>query len=360
MARDKLCVGIDIGASAVKLCQIKQGKKGYVLDRFGIVPLPSETVVDGALMNSARVVEAIQELVASHKVKHKEAAIAISGHAVIIKKIPLPKMTQDELEEQINIEAEQFIPFDIADVNLDVQIVNPESSQKGMMDVVLVAAKKDYVSEYTTVVAEAGLEPVVCDVDAFAVENMFETNYELPVDETVALVNVGATKTNINIIARGISSFTRDLTIGGNAFTEEIQKQLSVSRDEAEALKLGGVSMSGRRGEDTTVTDAVVPQEVERALRQVAESVTTEVQRSVDFYAATSAEASPSKLYLTGGTARLHALKRALEGRLGIPVQLADPFRQIHVEEKDKDYIRGVGPVAAVAVGLALRSPGDV
>jgi type IV pilus assembly protein PilM len=353
VAKGKLCIGIDIGASSVKLCQLSALKRGFTLERFGIVPLPSETIVDGALMNSARVVDAIRELVAAHKIKTKQAAIAVSGHSVIIKKIPLPQMTADELAESIQWEAEQFIPFDIADVNLDVQIVNPESAQKGQMDVVLVAAKKDYVNEYTSVVIEAGLEPVICDVDAFAVENMFETNYEMNPDEIVALVNIGASKTNINIIARGISSFTRDLTIGGNAFTEELQRQMSLSRDEAEAMKLGG------NADGTPSPDAVVPEEVERALRQVAESVTTEIQRSIDFYTATSADPPPARLYLTGGSARLQALKVALSGRLGINVEVADPFRQVQVSDQDRAQVQSVGPAAAVAVGLALRFAGD-
>ncbi|MEL6548055.1 MAG: type IV pilus assembly protein PilM, partial [Myxococcota bacterium] len=281
MAREKLCVGIDIGASAIKLCQLKKSKKGFVLEHFGMLPLPPEAVVDGALMNSARIVEAIEELVASHRIKHKQVALSVSGHSVIIKKIPLPQMSRDELEESIQWEAEQFIPFDIADVNIDVQIVNQESAQQGQMDVVLVAAKKDLVNEYTSVIAEAGLEPAVCDVDSFAIENMFEANYEMPEEGTVALVNVGASKTNINIVSRGVSSFTRDLTIGGNAVTEEIQKQMHVSFDEAEALKLGG-----RANIDPLATepDAVLPMEVDRAITNIAENITSEIQRSIDFY----------------------------------------------------------------------------
>ncbi|MEM6731629.1 MAG: type IV pilus assembly protein PilM [Myxococcota bacterium] len=356
MAREKLCVGIDIGASAIKLCQLKKTKKGFVLEHFGMLPLPPEAVVDGALMNSARIVEAIEELMASHRIKHKQVALSVSGHSVIIKKIPLPQMSREELEESIQWEAEQFIPFDIADVNIDVQIVNFESSQQGQMDVVLVAAKKDLVNEYTSVIAEAGLEPAVCDVDSFAIENMFEANYEMPLDGTVALVNVGASKTNINIISAGVSSFTRDLTIGGNAVTEEIQKQMHVSFNEAESLKLGG-----RATIDPTQTepDAVLPMEVERSITNVAETITSEIQRSIDFYSATSADPSPSHIYLSGGTAQLSALKTALENRMGVPISVADPFRNIQVPPAERDYLASIAPTAGVAVGLALRHPGD-
>jgi type IV pilus assembly protein PilM len=353
MAREKLCIGIDIGASAVKLCQLKKRKQGYHLDAFGHVPLPTETVVDGALMNSARVVEAIQELLASHRIKNKQAALSVSGHAVIIKKIPLPQMTREELEQSIQWEAEQFIPFDMADVYLDVQIVRQAAAQQGQMEVVLVAAKKDFVNEYTSVLMEAGLEPSVLDVDSFAIETMFENNYETDRNATVVLVNVGAAKTNINILARGISSFTRDLTVGGNSFTEEIQRQLNVTLEEAEALKLGG------RDNQQTVPDAVVPADVERAMGTVAETLTTEIQRSIDFYSATSADPPPSKIYLTGGTARVRALATAIEHRVRTPVEVVNPFRRIDTAGFDPAYLTTVGPAAAVAVGLAMRWPGD-
>ncbi|MEL6339684.1 MAG: type IV pilus assembly protein PilM [Myxococcota bacterium] len=356
MARQKLCVGIDIGASAIKLCQLKKVKRGHVLEHFGQIPLPPEAVVDGALMNSARIVEAIEELITSHRIKHRQVALSVSGHSVIIKKIPLPQMDREELEESIQWEAEQFIPFDIADVNIDVQIVNEQSQQQGQMDVVLVAAKKDLVNEYTSVIAEAGLEPTVCDVDPFAIENMFDANYEGPMDGTIALVNVGASKTNINIISGGVSSFTRDLTIGGNAVTEEIQKQMHVSFEEAEALKLGGKASAEPM---QTEPDAVLPMEVDRSITNIAENITSEIQRSIDFYSATSADPSPSQIYLSGGTAQLRALKVALENRMGVPIAIADPFRNIQVPPGDREYLNSVGPAAAVAVGLALRYPGD-
>jgi type IV pilus assembly protein PilM len=222
--------------------------------------------------------------------------------------------------------------------------------------VVLVAAKKDYVNEYTSVVIEAGLEPTVCDIDAFAVQNMFEANYERIPDQTYALVNIGAAKTNINIVARGISSFTRDLAVGGNTFTEEIQKQLSVTRDEAEALKLGS---SGAPDSNPTGLDTAVPQDVEQAMHSVAESVTTEIQRSIDFYVATSADPAPAAIYVSGGTARLATLTRALQARMGVEVVVVDPFRQLIVADGDREYVRTIGPAAGVAVGLA-GTPGAV
>jgi type IV pilus assembly protein PilM len=353
MAREKFCVGLDIGTSGVKLCLLRRKKEQIILDTYGYVPLPPSTIVDGALMNPSRIIDAIKELLATHKIRHKEVAFAVSGHYVIIKKISLPEMTRAELESSITWEAEQFIPFDIADVNIDVQVLQEQSAQQGQMDVVLVAAKKDFIDEYTSVVTEAGLEPMVCDVDAFAIENMFLQNYDPSPTETVALVNVGASKTNINIMARGQSTFTRDLSVGGNNFTEEIQKQLGVSAEEAEALKLGG------RAESGAASDAVVPQEVQRSLQVVSDNVATELQRSLDFYAATSADSQPSQIYLMGGSAQLHVLEQTIKSRVGVPVTVVDPFRRINTDALDPNYIATHAATASVAVGLALRYPGD-
>ena len=357
MAKGKLAIGLDIGSNSIKLIQLKEQRKrgevGYALQSFGMKALPPEAIVDGALMNATAIVQAIQELLGELKVKAKDVVIGVSGHSVIIKKISMPRMSQDELEESIQWEAEQYIPFDVKDVNIDTQIVSAEQEDaSGQMDVLLVAAKKDMINDYTTVVSEAGLAPVVVDVDAFAVQNMFSVNYDVPDRETVVLINAGASVVNINIISNGATVFTRDVTIGGNQFTEEIQKQLNVSYEEAEALKIGG------NGADA---DAVVPQDVERVLSSVAEQVAGEIQRSLDFYAGTAADSNFSKVYLSGGTAKIPALFKTIEARTGVPVEILNPFRKIEVDNRkfDPAFIMDVAPMAAVAVGLALRRPGD-
>ncbi|HEX8704509.1 MAG TPA: type IV pilus assembly protein PilM [Myxococcaceae bacterium] len=357
MAKGKLALGLDIGSTSVKMIllkeQRKRGEVGYALQSFGMKPLPPEAIVDGALMNSTAIVQAVQELMNELKIKSKEVAIGVSGHSVIIKKIQMPRMSQEELEESIQWEAEQYIPFDVKDVNIDTQILDSGANDAtGQMDVLLVAAKKDMINDYTTVVSEAGLAPVVVDVDAFAVQNMFSANYDIPEKETVVLINAGASVVNINIISNGITVFTRDVTIGGNQFTEEIQKQLNVSYEEAEALKIGG---------NRADADAVVPQEVERVLSSVAEQVAGEIQRSLDFYAGTAADANFTKVYISGGTAKIPALFKTIESRVGVPVEILNPFKKIEVDNRkfDPNFIMDVAPMAAVAVGLALRRPGD-
>jgi type IV pilus assembly protein PilM len=351
MAKNKLALGLDIGSSSVKLVHLREGKRGYTLLAWGEAPLPAEAVVDNQLMNSAAIVEAIRELVAQQRVKVKDVAIGVRGHSVIIKRISMPVMSQEDLDESIQWEAEQYIPFDVKDVNIDTQILTPRGDAAGQMDVLLVAAKKDMINDFTSVCAEAGLTATVVDVDAFAVQNAFEANYLQVSGQPVVLINVGAAVTNINIVSNGLATFTRDITVGGNAFTEEIQKQLNISAEEAEALKVGG------HGE----TDAVVPQEVERVIQGVADQMGGEIQRSLDFHAATAPDVHPTRVYLSGGTARIPALFKVIEQRAGVPVEILNPFKNIEVDNRkfDPAVIMNAAPAAAVAVGLALRRPGD-
>lgn len=346
MARNSL-VGLDIGSSSVKVCQLKESKRGFALQSFGMIPLPPEAIVDGSIMNATAVVDAIRELVQSQRIKAKEAAVSVSGHSVILRKINLPVMTREELDESIQWEAEQYIPFDINDVNIDVAILN-EHNDQGQMDVLLVAAKKDMINDYTSVVREAGLNATVVDVDAFALQNAFEVNYDATPGETVALINVGASVVNINVLSSGVSAFTRDIAQGGNQYTDEIQKQLNVSYDEAEALKIGG------GGADS---DSVVPQEVERVMQQVSETIANDVQRSLDFYGATAADATIHKIFLSGGCAKVPALAKAIEAKTGVPVEEIDPFRQVDISARGLDpaFLRMQAPLATVSLGLALR-----
>lgn len=352
----KNLVGLDIGSSAVKAVELRQTKKGLSLLHFRMVPLPPEAIVDGAIMNSSAVVEAVTELISTEKIKNKDVATSVSGHSVIVKKIKLPQMTEEELEESIQWEAEQYIPFDITDVNLDVQILGPDEQNVGQMEVLLVAAKKDMINDHIAVLREAGLIPQVMDVDAFAIENMFEANYGVTEGGTIVLANIGASATNVNILRNGVSTFTRDISIGGSQFTEEIQKQLNVSHEEAESLKLGG-----DLGAPSETTEAVIPQEVGGIIRSVSESVAIEIQRSLDFFAATATDDKISKVYLMGGSSKVPGLPNIVEAKLGIPTEIVNPFKNISINEKSFNlaHIHEVAPAAAVAVGLALRYVGD-
>jgi type IV pilus assembly protein PilM len=345
----KNCIGLDIGSSSVKAVQIKKAKGRLELQAFAIVLLPPQTIVDGTIMDQGAVVDAIRSLWGQLRLKQKDVAIAIAGHSVIIKKIAVPPMSPQELEEQIPYEAEHHIPFAKDDVEIDYEVVTSQNPS-GQMELILVAAKKEVVYDYVQVVREAGLNPVVVDVAAFTAQNAYEANYDLGPGETAVLINIGAAISNINIVRNGSSLFTRDVTIGGNAFTEEIQKQLNVSQAEAEAYKVGG----------SYDEHGVVPQEVERIIEGVAEVMAGEFQRSLDFFLATSADTDVSKICLSGGTAKVTALHRAIEKRSRLTVEVVNTWQRVAIDPKiDPAYLGAHAPEALVGLGLALRAPND-
>jgi len=342
-------VGIDIGSSSVKLVQLKEVRGGYQLVNLGMTPLPSDAIVDNAIMDSSAVVGAIRDLLLSLKIKEKNVASSVSGHSIIIRKIQMPIMTEEELESSIQWEAEQYIPFEISEVNLDFQILGPDVNDSSQMNVILVAAKKDFVNDYVALFKECGLNPVVMDVDCFAVANVFEANYPVSDDEVVALIDLGASSLNVNVLKGGMTVFTRDIQLGGNSYNEELQKRLGLNREDAEKVKLGG-ELPG-----------VSANTVASVIEDATEVLTTDIQRSLDFFSASSADERPKRIYITGGVSRVPAIRTSLAQRLGIDVQVLDPWRQITSNKKtfDPDYLQSVGPLFTVAVGLAMRRVGD-
>lgn len=347
--KKKDLIGVDIGSSAVKAVCLKDVRGGYELAGLGMTTLPSGSIVDNVIMDSSTVVEAIKGLVESLKLKTKNVATSVSGHSVIIRKIPMQIMTEDEIETSIQWEAEKFIPFEVSEVNLDYQVIGVDEADSSVMNVILVAAKKEVVNDYVAIFKECGLQPLVVDIDCFAVQNVFEINYGTADDENVALINVGASSMNVNVLKKGVSVFTRDIQIGGNAYNEELQKALGVDGETAEKLKLGAAS------------EEISADAVRQVLQDTTETLTQELQRSIDFFTATTAEEKISKVYITGGTSRVEWFGGSLERRLGVEVEAIDPWRQISYSEKDFDseYLQAMGPVYTVAAGLAMRRMGD-
>jgi type IV pilus assembly protein PilM len=344
------CIGLDIGSSSIKMLQVKVTAKAIHLLDFGIEPLPPQTIVDGSIMDQAAVVDAIRRLRTTLGIRNKVVATAISGHSVIIKKIQVPQMAPEELGAQLQVEAEQHIPFRADEVEMDHQLINPRNAQ-GMMELLLVAAKKEIIADYTQVIRDAKLQPAVLDVAAFTMQNAFEASYEAVAGESVALINIGAAISNINIITDGASIFTRDVTVGGGAFTEEIQKRIHVSQEEAEGFKIA-LSAGASDG---------VPPGVEAIMTEVAEGMAGKLQRTLDFFLAASSDATLSRMYLCGGSAKVPALQRILAERSRVPVEIIDPFRRLVVDQTrfDMDFIRAHAAEATVGLGLALRRQGD-
>lgn len=344
--RKKDIVGVDIGSSSVKLVQLRDIKGGYHLQNVGILPLPAEAIVDNTLMDSSSVVETVKSLLTSLDIKAKEAVCSISGNAVIIRKISLPVMPVEELEDQIHWEAEQYIPFDINDVNVDFQILSLDEQDPSKMNVLLVASKKDIINDYLAVFAEAGLKLVVVDVDSFAVQSAYETNYGED-NEVVALVNIGASIMNLNIVRGGVSLFTRDVQMGGSLYTEEIQKQFGLNSEQAELKKVTAAGSEDRR--------------LFEILQRVNETISLEMRRSLDFYNSTAGDERISKVFLAGGAAKTAMLVEAVQQKLSLPVEILNPFLRVAVNEKefDHEYLEEIGPLVTVALGLATRRLGD-
>ncbi len=344
-------IGLDIGSSSVKAVEIahKSRDKGFELRSLGQAQLASEAIVQGAFLNSSAIVDAIRESIEDGKIGAKDVAAAVSGHSVIVKRVNLPQMTREELEDQIQWEAEQYIPFDVNEVNLDFQILDSHE-EEGQMDVLLVAAKKDLIDDYFQVISEAGLNPIAIDVAGFAVQNAYEMNYEQSPDAVTALVNIGAQVVNINVLRSGIPAFTRDIMTGGAQYTEEIQKALSVSYEEAERIKMGGVP-----GEDGQLQD-VIPEEVGQAMQRVSDTVIGEISRSLDFFAATSADARISKVLLSGGGSKISGFAAAFRERTGLETESMNPLAHMLPSKGfDAEYLENMGPLLAVGIGLAMR-----
>lgn len=346
-SKKKEVIGIDIGSSSVKLVQLKDLKGSFQLLNVGIVPLPPEAIVDNTLMDSASIVNAVKSLVTSLGVKVKDAACSISGNSVIIRKITLPVMPAEELEDQITWEAEQYIPFDINDVNMDFQILSPDSVDSSKMVVLLVASKRDIINDYVAVFNEAGMALSVIDVDSFAVQNAFEINHDAGAEDIIALINIGASVMNINIIKGGISLFTRDVQMGGNLYTEEIQKQLGVSGIEAESMKILATEANNK--------------ELLEVLTKVNETITQEIRRSLDFYNSTASDDRITKVFVSGGSSKGYKFIDSVSEKIGLPVEIINPFANLKYNEKDFDpeYLQEIGPLMAVTVGLAIRRVGD-
>ena len=343
-SRQKPLVGLDIGSSSVKAVELRRAKKGYELVHAGLEPLASDTVVDGAIMDALSVADSISDVLSRHKIKTKSVATSVSGHSVIVKKIPLPPMTDEELEESIQWEAEQHIPFDISDVSLDYQVLNA-SATSSATDVLLVAVKKDKILNHTNVITQAGKIPTVVDIDAFAVQNAFETNYDPASNTTVALLNIGASIMNILVAKGGTPLFTRDVSVGGNQFTDALQKEMNLSFEEAEQVKKG------------KLIEGVQTESVSSLMQSVSEVLLLEIQKTFDFFRATTGGEQLQRVYVSGGCAKVEGFLDLLQARLGLPVEMLDPFKNIAIGKGiDLDHLDEISPSMVVAVGLALRS----
>ena len=344
----KKLLGLDIGSSTIKFAGVKRlGGDSYQLETLGIEVLPPDSIVEGAIISKSLVADTIHHLFKENGVQTKKVATSISGHSVIVKKVILPTQSQAELDESILWEAEQHIPFELSEVNLDYQVMNRNHGGK-QMEVILVAAKRDKIADQAAVVSMAGKIPAVVDIEAFALQNAYQVNYQPQPTADAALLNIGSSLTNINV-ARGVEFlFTRDIAMGGNHYTGFLQKELNIPFEEAENYKRG------------KAPSQQLKQKTRSVLESVSEILAFEIQKTFDYFK-TATPAHIKEIYLSGGASRTEGLKEFLEAKLHLPVHFLNPFRRIPADQNafPADLLHHLSPDFAIAVGLALRYPGD-
>lgn len=347
----KHVVGLDIGSSSLKLVEISDTSKGYALDKFYQIPLDRGVIVDGALNEPDTLSQNIKELFKLSNCKTKNVVASLSGHSVVVKKVNFSNMGENELRELISDEAEKYLPFDdTKEINFDFQILGESDINPNLMEVVLVAAEKKIVDSYSNAIQKAGLKVIIMDLDSFALETMYEENYDFEEGDTVVLVNMGASMTNINVVKNGVSMFTRDFPMGGNSITEAMRGKMGVTFEEAETAKLEQGKINEAEGGDT-----------KEDLLNYADPLFLEIERSVDYFGSTYRDESIKKMIISGGCAKIPGLTTALSQRLNIETVAVNPFKNISYDTKtfDHTYIEDISPIAAVGVGLALRRIDD-
>ena len=343
LGRKKPLVGLDIGSSSIKAIELAQSKSGYEVVGFARYALGPDSVVDGAITDTAAVSEAIKSAFTIGGFKAKNGVTSVSGHSVIVKRVVLPVDSPEEVESSIQFGADEYIPFEIADVNLDYEVIGPAEGEEDGLEVLLVAAKKDQIENNTSVVTMAGHEADIVDIDAFALQNAFEVNYDPDPVQTIALLNIGASLANINITKAGMPLFIRDVSVGGNQYTDILQKELQLSYEEAEELKFGKqVGMYD--------ADMVAP-----LLDSITDMLIMEVQKTFDFFKETYPEENIASVYLAGGTSNATDLAEKVGTAFGYPTEIMDPLKSVTVGSKVSSGIQEIGPAVAVALGLALR-----
>jgi type IV pilus assembly protein PilM len=348
----KSLVGLDIGSSSLKLAEIISTSRGYILNRFLQVPLPKGIISDGVLADSNALSLKIKELFRHSGCRSKGIVTSLAGNSVIIKKVTLEQMNENELRDLIHDEAGKYLPFEnMDDVNYDFQILGDNSYNPNQMDIIIVAAKKDVVNSYLEAVTAAGLNVMIMDVAPFVLESMYEANYEFDNEEMAVIINIGASTTGINVLKGGTSIFTRDFTLAGNSITESLQEKYKVTFEEAEKLKIEGIP-DGSDGDNLDLKNSIL---------DFAQPLCMEIERSIDYFRSTYGGEYIKQVLLSGGSANIYNLAKNLSEKLNVKTELINPFLKISYNKRHIDVknLESIKPIAATAIGLGLRKMGD-
>jgi type IV pilus assembly protein PilM len=341
-------VGLDIGSRSIKATEISESKRGRELKRFGITEIPHGAIEDGTINDPESLAESIRQLFKAYNIKERNVAISIGGYSVIVKKIAVQTMDEAQLQETIHFEAEQYIPFDISDVNLDFQILGENETNPNQMNVFLVAAKKEMVNDYVNLANLAGLNPCIVDVEAFALQNTFEANYDTG-DVNIALIDIGASKTSLNILKGNNSVFMRDVSLGCMQINQKVISLIDCSYDEAEQLKFGGDS------------NRLSADDLKGIISSVVADWCTEIRRALDFFYSTYPDDQIKRIILSGGGANVADFRELLAVEASAEVETINPFKNLYVDDDqfDPEFIKQISPQAAITAGLAIRRVND-
>ena len=339
--------GLDIGSGSIKAAEIVDTKKGRMLKQFALVSLTPGIIEDGVIKDHEAAADVIRKLFKNNDLKDQNVAISIGGYSVIVKKINVQTMTEVELQETIQFEAEQYIPFDISDVNLDFQILGENEHNPNQMEVLLVAAKKEMIDDYINLISLAGLNPCLIDVDAFALQNIFEMSYE-PEDDSVALIDIGASKTSLNILKENSSVFMRDVSLGCGQINQKIISLIDCTAEEAEEIK------------QSEQSERISQADLGEIVTTVVSDWCAEIRRALDFFYSTYPDDHIKRIVLSGGGANINEFRDLLSAETSAEVEMIDPFKSFEINDRlDASYLERIAPQAAICMGLAIRKVDD-
>lgn len=341
-------VGLDIGSRVLKASEIEETKSGHCLEHFGMLDIAYGAIEEGVIKDADQIAASIRKLFNENSFKTQNVAVSIGGLSVIVKKISVQTMTEDQLQKTINSEAEQYIPFAISDVNLDYQILGEAENNPNQMDVLLVAVKKEIVNSYVNLIQMAELNPCVIDIDAFALQNIFELNYA-PEDENIALIDIGASKISLNILKGNSSIFIRDVALGCGLINEKIVSLIDCSYEEAEQLKYGDQP------------DRTSPDDVKEIILSVVDDWCNEIRHALDFFYSAYPDNKIERIMLSGGGSYIKKFRELLAVETLSEVEIINPFKNIQINKKSFDisYLERIAPQAAISMGLAIRKIDD-
>ena len=342
-------VGLDIGSSFIKVAELKVTGKGLILHKFGMTRIAPGTIVEGRIVDMDGLANDIRTLFKSQKIRDKNVAISTGGHSVVIKTINISTRSEKELQDTIYSEAEQYIPYDIDDVNIDYQVLGESEFSSDQMNVLLVAVKKDLVAEYIDLIHLAGLNPKIIDVDTFALQNAYEIFPQENQEKITLLIDVGASKTSLNILKAKASLMMRDNVSGTNQILEEITSQFDVTMDEAEQIVNGEAN------------DIVSQDSVQEISSNVVQSWCSEISEVMDTYQSSASDEEIGKIILSGGGVFMEGFKDGLLSEFDADISIMNPFEVLIVNKKKfpDSFITKAGPLAPIAIGLALRRADD-